>query len=81
MSTLTMTGAEALAPGIARDLEAGVPPRAPSFLNWVLEETERLRGTITPETTRDERFRIQNQIATLSGVAHGYGQWLLARSE
>lgn len=71
-----------LSPGIARELGAPVFPemeRPPSFLNWAVEEMDRLRSRITPDTTRDERFRIQNQVATLGAAAHGYGQWLAAR--
>lgn len=72
-----------LSPGIARDLEERDrlhESRPPSFLNWVLEETDRLRARITPDTAREERFRIQNEIAALSGPAYGYGQWIYHRT-
>jgi hypothetical protein len=56
------------------DGEAVLP--CTSFLNWAADETARLRGTITGDTSREERFQIQNRIATLSAAANGYGQWL-----
>ena len=68
-----------LAPEIARELESvGYAQDCwhPSFLNWAVEEMDRLRASITPETTPDQRFQIQNRVATIAGTAHSYGQWL-----
>lgn len=67
-----------LAPAIALALGASLAwdEVNPSFLNWAVEETDRLRATITPETTRETRFEIQNRIAAIAGTAHAYGQWL-----
>jgi hypothetical protein len=80
MSTERTAG---LSPRIVREIEqmdASWETRSPSFLNWVVEEIDRLRAGITSDTTREERFRIQNDIASLSGPAHRYGQWLYHRS-
>jgi hypothetical protein len=80
MSTATLRD---LAPGIARDLAGPEEPERqfrPSFINWALDEIERLHTRITPDTPRQERFEVQNRIATIRGTAHVYGQWLYANA-
>lgn len=74
---------EQLSPTMARQLGAveGTGATPPSFLNWVVEETDRLHRKSTPTLRREERFTLQNQAATLAGAAYGYGQWLYAVSE
>ena len=63
--------AKAPDPGSADDLL----PRT-SFLNWAADEMSQLRESITGDTSREERFQVQNRIATLSAATNGYGQWL-----
>jgi len=69
-----------IAPAIAKALQGEPGERAdecrPSFLNWAIEETDRLRESITAVITQEARFQIQNRIATIGGTAHGYGQWI-----
>ena len=72
-----------LAPEIARHVEAlpeWADVNAPSFLNWAVEEIERLHGLVSAGETRERRFELQNQIATIEGAAYRYGQWLRERS-
>lgn len=76
-----MPPAAELCPGIALQLDEAAPTRTPSFLNWAVEEIERLRTRITSDSTREERFEIQYRIATLAGTAHAYGQWLASRDD
>jgi hypothetical protein len=77
-----MIPTETLSPTIARAL--GVVPKVdpfrPSFLNWVLDETDRLLATVSMESSREERFRVQNRIADLNAAAYSYGQWLQANA-
>jgi hypothetical protein len=58
-------------------MDNGLPP---CFLNWAVDEIQRLHAQITPDVTREVKFRIQTEIATISGTAYRYGQWIYQHS-